>query len=436
LGSKTLYWIAAIAVVGVLTFAVLSKLGYINQEEKTKVSIESATLRNLTESVTASGKIFPVKEVKVSSDVSGEVVRLQIQEGDTVYKGQLLAMINSKTYKSVVRRAKAQLNQTQAGVSNSKALQRQAKAQLDQAYRVYQRNKVLYDEQVISASEFDQARSAVATARAAYEASRETIKGNEYGVESAAANVVEAQEQLRQTQVYAPITGVVTSLFVKSGERVVGTAQMAGTEMMRIASLDKLKVEVEVGENDIPKVKKNDEVDIEVEAYRNKIFKGIVSQISSQKQNGLGSVSVNDQVTNYTVQIEILAESYRELASENPGRMVFRPGMSASVEIFTKQAKNILAVPINAVTTREDEEAVDGTYDETIKEYVFTDSAGYAVLREVSTGLQDNHWVQINSGLKDGTNVITAPYAAIARTLKNGEEIEIVERSKLYEDED
>lgn len=431
--SKAVKWILAIIVVGVLAFALWSR--YYKKEDATQVATEETKTRTLIESVAASGKVYAENEVKISPDVSGEVVILNVEEGDSVRKGQLLATINSQTYRSGVNRAQAQLNQTQSNVQNSRAQQQQFSAQLDQARAVYERNRKLFNDKVISLSEFEVAIANFKSAQANHKASMATIQGNQYGVASAQANVTEARQQLQRTALYAPMSGVVSALFVKKGERVVGTMQMSGTEMMRISDMSSMKVDVEVGENDIVKVKLGDSAKVEVEAYGTQAFYGQVSQIKQANANGLAAAtgSINDQVTNYTVSVTLDPKSYAALTASRPNTSPFRPGMSASVEIYTKQKAEILTVPINAVTTREDEEA-EGTYADVIKEYVFIDSAGYAVLREVKTGLQDNKYVEILSGLKGNEKVLVAPYGAIARKLKNRDKINVVKKEDLYEE--
>jgi HlyD family secretion protein len=319
-------------------------------------------------------------------------------------------------------------------VSNANAVTQQAKAQLDQATATYNRNKELYDDQVISAAEFETALAAFKTAQANYKASTESIRGNQFGVASAQANVSEAVQNLRKTTIYAPMTGIVSKLFVKKGERVVGTMQMAGTEIMRVADMSKMKVDVEVGENDIQKVKYGDTAQIEVEAYPNRKFKGLVVQISqSSTATGLQQniSSLTDQVTNYTVSIEIIPESYADLLLKDTRHFPFRPGMSATVEIRTKYNLQVLGVPINAVTTREEEDSVSKS-DE-IKEYVFVVQDGKALLRVVKTGTQDNEYIEILSGLKNGEEVIIAPFSAVARVLKDKDKVQIVPKKELYD---
>lgn len=432
--KKIILWtVLAIALISLILFA-LMKSGKLGQGKQTKVAVEKAALYDIIETVTASGKIYPVSEVKISPDVSGEITDLFVEEGDSVRRGQILATINSTTYKSMVNRATAQLNQTRSGVSTANAQTQQAKAQLDQATATYQRNKQLFDEQVISAAEFEGALAAYKSAQASYKSAMENIRGNQYGVASAQANVSEAMQNLRKTTIYAPMSGIVSKLFIKKGERVVGTMQMAGTEIMRVADMSKMKVDVEVGENDIQKVKYGDTSTIEVEAYPNRKFKGLVVQISqSSTATGMNQSlsSLTDQVTNYTVSIEILPESYSDLLQQDKRHFPFRPGMSATVEIRTKYNMQVMGIPINAVTTRED---VDSTVKkDEIREYVFVVRNQKAALVEVKTGSQDNTYIEILSGLKLGEEVIIAPFSAIARTLKANDKVQVVPKKELYD---
>lgn len=439
--GKKLYWIVG-GVLGLLALIIaLSKAGVIGEDRTMKVAVEALGKKDIVETVSASGKIYPVSEVKISPDVSGEITELYIEEGDSVRKGQILAAINSIIYKSMVTKANAQLNQTQSSVSNASALMEQAKAQLEQAKATYQRNKSLFDDDVISAAEFESAEATYKAAKATYAAAIESIQGNRYGVESARANVNEARQSLQRTTIYSPMSGIVSKLFVKKGERVVGTAQMAGTEIMRVADMSKMKVDVEVGENDIQKVKYGDTANVEVEAYPSRVFKGVVVQISqSSTATGMQQSisSLTDQVTNYTVSVELLPESYGDLHQELNGRFPFRPGMSASVEIITRRQQQVTALPINAVTTREEEakEEEENTQkkNEQIKEYVFVvNTANKTELREVKTGVQDNENIEIVSGLKLGEKVVVAPFSAIARTLKKDMKVKVVPKKDLFD---
>ncbi len=439
MSQKRIYWIIGITLLLIVFAIVLQKTGVIGEDHTVKVAVEEVGKHDIVETVTASGKIYPVSEVKISPDVSGEVIDLYVEEGDSVKKGQVLANINATIYQSMVNKANAQLNQTRSSVFNASALTMQAKAQLDQATSTYQRNKGLYEDKVISAMEFETADAAYKTAQANYKAALENIKGNEYGVASAQANVTEAVQNLHKTTIYSPMKGIVSKLFIKKGERVVGTAQMAGTEIMRVADMSKMKVDVEVGENDIQKVKFGDTANIEVEAYPNRTFKGQVVQISqSSTATGLQQSisSLTDQVTNYTVSVELLPDSYKDLIAVDKRHFPFRPGMSASVEILTKHQLQVLAVPINAVTTREEEElgADNVVKDDKIKEYVFVvNDKNTTVLKQVTTSVQDNTYIQIRSGLSEGEKIIVAPFSAIARTLKKDMKVKIVPKKELFD---
>jgi HlyD family secretion protein len=439
MSQKRIYWIIGITLLLLVFAIVLQKTGVIGEDHTVKVAVEEVGKHDIVETVTASGKIYPVSEVKISPDVSGEVIDLYVEEGDSVKKGQVLATINATIYQSMVNKANAQLNQTRSSVFNASALTMQAKAQLDQATSTYQRNKGLYEDKVISAMEFETADAAYKTAQANYKAALENIKGNEYGVASAQANVTEAVQNLHKTTIYSPMKGIVSKLFIKKGERVVGTAQMAGTEIMRVADMSKMKVDVEVGENDIQKVKFGDTANIEVEAYPNRTFKGQVVQISqSSTATGLQQSisSLTDQVTNYTVSVELLPDSYKDLIAVDKRHFPFRPGMSASVEILTKHQLQVLAVPINAVTTREEEElgADNVVKDDKIKEYVFVvNDKNTTVLKQVTTSVQDNTYIQILTGLSEGEKIIVAPFSAIARTLKKDLKVKIVPKKELFD---
>ncbi len=438
MSNKKVYVILAILLGIIGIAAALIATGVIGNEASTRVAVEMSAKRDIIETVTASGKIYPVSEVKISPDVSGEITQIFVEEGDSVRRGQLLANINSTIYKSMVNKANAQLNQTKSSVSNANALMQQAKAQLDQAAATFIRNRELFEDKVISAVEFESAEGTYKSAQANYKAALENIKGNQFGVASANANVTEAVQTLHKTTIFSPMTGIVSALFIKKGERVVGTAQMAGTELMRVADMSKMKVDVEVGENDIQKVKFGDTANVEVEAYPSRKFKGLVVQIS-QSSTSIGALqNMTDQVTNYTVSVEIIPESYQDLLEADTRHFPFRPGMSASVEILTKHQLQILSVPINAVTTREDiEEDVENDNkknNDQIKEYVFViNEESKTVLKEVKTGIQDNQYIQILSGLKEGEQVIVAPFSAIARTLKKDKKVKIVPKKDLFD---
>lgn len=441
--KKTLWWIIG-GFVALLIILII--VGKTKGDKGTKVAIEKVALHTITETVTASGKIYPETEVKISPEVSGEIIELTIKEGDSVLKGQLLARINPNIYGSVVSQAEAQVAETRARVSNAREMAAQSKAQYEAAQANFNRNKKLYAEKVISAMEFEQAEAQYLGAKASYDAAQANISGGQYSVQGASAGLSQARENLRRTTIFAPTSGIISQLNVKLGERVVGTAQMAGTDMLTIADMGRIEVRVDVSETDIAKVKIGDTTMIEADAYRNRKFKGVVSKISVSSK-GLGSAAAQmstDQVTNYTVHILIVSNTYADLETNlSYGEFVFKPGMSASVEIQTRQEPNILSVPVNAVTTRDWPDSVKKANEakgikEEIRQVVFVYDAKTkkVVTRDVQTGVQDNQYIQIISGLKAGEEVVIAPYGAIARSLKDKSNVAITKKEKLFESKD
>lgn len=436
--KKTLWWIIGGGTALIILLVIISKS---TSDNGTKVAVEKAGAHTITETVTASGKIYPETEVKISPEVSGEIIELNVTEGDSVHKGELMVRINPAIYSSLVTQSEANVQETRARVVNSKEMMEQAKATFEQAQSNYDRNKKLYEDKVISAMEYEQVKANYLSAKASYEASRANVSGGNYSVTAASAGLSQSRENLKRTTIVAPRSGIVSALNVKLGERVVGTAQMAGTEMLTIADMSRIEVRVDVSETDIAKVKIGDTTIIEADAYRNRKFTGVVSKVSVSSKTGGASQISTDQVTNYTVHILILPSSYADLiANLQKGRFVFKPGMSASVEIQTRRERNILSVPVNAVTTRDWSDSVkkknNGTGVESdIRQVVFVyDSKEKKVkLRDVKTGIQDNEYIQITDGLKDGEEVVIAPYGAIARTLKDKSSVTVTEKDKLFE---
>jgi HlyD family secretion protein len=420
-----------------------------------KVIAELAENRTIVEEVSASGKVFPQTEVKISSDVSGEIVDLLIEEGDSVVSGQLLARIDPDAFESQVERgaasvnsAKAQLANTRAQIEQFTAQKEQIEAQLINAREIQNRNKPLYEEGVISEADYQQSLSNLRaleanlrSAEANVKAAKQSAEAAAYTVQSSEASLKELKTSLRRTEIFAPMSGIISRLDVEEGERVVGTIQMAGTEMMRIANLNAMEVRVEVSENDIPRVTVGDEVAIEVDAYIDRVFKGKVTQIANSATNAASAASLtSDQVTNFEVRINIDPASYNDLIT--PAKPYpFRPGMSASVDIRTEVANGVLSIPIQAVTTRErkdDEkkpEAKPAALEEEeqdLMEVVFVASSDTVRMQKVKTGVQDDTYIEVIEGLKEGEKVVTGPYAAVARKLKSGEEIQIVDEDELY----
>jgi HlyD family secretion protein len=452
--KKRLWLIIGLIISAIFLLIILKSTGVIGGPKGMKVAVEAAQERTITETVNASGKIYPETEVKIKADVSGEIVALPVQEGDSVTKGQLLIKINPSIYHSEVTQAEASMNQTEASVDNARQLAAQAKAQLDRAEANYVRNQKLYKAKVISSMEFEQLKSDYLTAKASYQAAVSNITGGKYSVAGAEAGLSQARENLRRTTITAPTTGIISQLLVKYGERVVGTQQMDGTQVMTIANLGRMEVQVDVSETDITKVSIGDTTLIEVDAYRNKKFTGVVSKISVSSvalnsSASLGaSTTSSDQVTNYTVHIFILPQSYQALRNEHcKGKFPFKPGMSAGVEIQTRKENHILSIPINAVTTRDKPDQEDNPKKTTtpglpqndeIRQvvFVFHPETKKVQIRDVQTGIQDNENIQITKGLKKGEKVVIAPYGTIARLLQDKSNVEPVDKDKLYESEE
>ena len=452
--KKRLLWITGSLVALIILLIVLKSSGVIGKEEGLKVATEKVSRRTISETVNASGKVFPEIEVKVSPDVSGEIVELTVQEGDSVKKGTILARIYADIYTSQRDQASAIVSQQQAAVENNRAQLESLKSAMTLAERTYNRQKQLLAEKVISAAEFEQAENAFAAAKANYNAALQGIRSGQAGVESARSSLIRANKDLSRTAVIAPMDGVVSLLNVKKGERVVGNSMMAGTEMMRIADMSKIEVRVDVGENDIPKVHLGDSASVEVDAYNNRKFSGIVTQIASSSATAGQIAAPTNDVTNYKVYIRLLPASYKDLIDPSrPKNFPFRPGMTASADIYTKTKPNILAVSINAVTTREkgtdnvansekDGKEPQAGMQETEKtgtssdldEVVFTLQPDGTVKRvKVKTDIQDINYIEVLEGLQEGAEVVTAPYNVISKTLKDGMKVKVVPKDKLFE---
>lgn len=449
-------WIIIISLVLVIVLLLgLKKAGILGKDEGLKVATEKVERRTIIETVSASGKVYPEIEVKVSPDISGEIVELNVQEGDSVRRGTVLAKIYADIYSTQRDQASAIVTQEQARVENAKAQLPGLKAALDYAQRTYDRQKQLVDEKVISRAEFEQAQNTLQTAQANYNAAVETIRGGQAGVASAQANLQKANKDLSRTSVLSPMDGVVSLLSVKKGERVVGNSMMAGTEMMRIADMSKIEVRVDVGENDIPKVSLGDSALVEVDAYNNRKFRGVVTQIASSSVTAASQqtqVSTSTDVTNYKVYIRLVPDSYKDLIDPSkPKKFPFRPGMSASADIQTNTKPNVIAVPINAVTTREkgtdkvvtkgaDENAAPGLQEtekaglsSDLDEVVFVLQKDGTVKKvKVKTDIQDINYIEVTEGISEGAEVISAPYNVISKTLKDGMKVKVVPKEQLF----
>ncbi len=409
--------ILIIVVVALLVFAVIGKkAGWFGKAATVKVAVEYAEKRTITEAITANGKIQPEKEVKITPDVSGEIVELTVKEGDHVEKGQLLLRIKPDIYIS-------QRDRSLAAISSTRARLAQAEAQFTQTELSYKRTKQLYEEQTISKSEFE-------SAEATYNVAKSEVDAAKFSIVSAEASVKEANENLTKTSIYAPMTGTVSMLLVELGERVAGTNLMAGTEILRIADLSRMEAQVQVNENDIVRVSLGDTALIEVDAYLDQKFKGVVTEIAnSAKTTGVSA----DQVTNFDVKILVLPQSYEKLTltDKNP----FRPGMSCTVDIETESKKDIITVPIQSVTTRTDTTKASASLAKAdIRTLVFVAEGEYALAKDVKTGIQDNNYIEIVSGIKDSVRVISSPFSAISKKLSDSTLIEVVKKESLYKE--
>lgn len=450
--NKKVKWIL-IVLGGLIALLIVGKMiGGKGDNGGTKVAVEKAAKRTIIETVNASGKIYPEIEVKISPDISGEITELNVEEGDSVKRGKVLARIYADIYALQRDEAASRVNQSSATVDNSKAALEALKVTMDQAKQTYDRNKTLFDQKVISKAELEQYETTYRSSQANYNAAQQNIRGLQANTQSAQTGLVKANKDLSRTTLTAPMDGVISSLKVKKGERVAGNSFNVGTEMMTVADMSVLEVRVDVGENDIVKISIGDSADVEVDAYNNRKFKGVVTKIASSTKSSTGLTTSND-VTNYEVRIRLDKESYKDLSTKT---FPFRPGMNASADIKTKRVDNILAVPITAVNARvkgsdksiadkkkEDEKnkgnedemntTNEGTGDE-LEEIVFVlQKDGKVKKAVVKSGVQDINYIEILSGLNPGDEVITGPYTAISKTLKDGMKVKVVAKDKLFE---
>ena len=428
MSKKTIYILISSAIIIVIALIVLSKKGIIGNKDKA-IDVEVAKANEITivETVSATGKIQPEIEVKISSEVSGEIISLPVKEGQVVKKGDLLVKINPDLYTSGYNRTVAGLSQTKAGLSQADATFKEAKAN-------YDRNKILFDKGIISKSDWDRAISNFETAKASKESAY-------FNVKSASATVNEAKDNLGRTTIYAPADGTISMLNVELGERVLGTQQMAGTEILRVANLNNMEVEVEVNENDIVKINVGDSSRVQVDAYLKKQFRGIVTSIS----NSASSALTANQVTNFKVKVRILKESYQDLLEGEPASYSpFRPGMTATVDIITERKEKVIAVPISSVVVKSDTAAVkklkvdDPISEENMikqksgkkLECVFLKVGEKAKIRIIKTGIQDDTNIEVTEGLKPGDIVIVGPYNTVSKDLNSGDKVKVSSDTK------
>jgi HlyD family secretion protein len=421
MSKKTIYILVGSAVVLIVALLVLSKTGVIGKKDNgTEVEVSKVKEITIIETVSATGKIQPEIEVKISSEVSGEIIDLRVKEGQAVKKGDLLVKINPDLYTSGYQRTVSNLSGTKAGLSQADASYKESKAN-------YDRNKILFDKGIISKSDWDKA-------IAAFEVAKATKESAYYNVQSASATVSEAKDNLGRTSIYSPESGTISLLNVELGERVLGTQQMAGTELLRVANLNNMEVEVDVNENDIVKINVGDSAKVEVDAYLKKEFKGIVTSISNSASTELTA----DQVTNFKVKVRILKESYLDLLEGKPATYSpFRPGMTATVDIITTRKELVLGVPISSVVVKSDTTSTSKIMAENSSESdeksspksdkklecVFVKVGDKAKLRIIKTGIQDDTNIEVLTGLKKGDEIIIGPYTTVSKELSSGDKI-------------
>lgn len=428
MSRKTIIILTSVVILLLVVLIGGKKAGWFGKQGDFKeVETQKITLADIVEKVSATGKIQPEIEVKISSEVSGEIIELPIKEGQQVQKGDLLVRVNPDLIQSAVSRSQATYQNIRAGLE-------QAEASLKEATASYERNKQLFEKGIISKADWDKAISA-------YEIAKANRQSAYYNVQSAGASVSEALDNLNRTTIYAPVSGTISKLDVELGERVVGTQQMAGTEILRVANLKNMEVEIDVNENDIVKVQIGDSTIVEVDAYLKKEFKGIVTQIA----NSAGEALTADQVTNFKVKVRILEESYKDLLEgKDESYSPFRPGMTATVDIITNKRPKAINVPLSAIVIKTDTssaktsapKALDTTKKvETEEKFecVFVNNNGVAKLRVVKTGIQDDTKIEILSGLKEGDEIIVGPYNVVSKTLKSGDQIEANKADKKGE---
>ncbi|MEM9895347.1 MAG: efflux RND transporter periplasmic adaptor subunit [Bacteroidota bacterium] len=439
--NRILYLLGGLVLVLILFIIVGKSAGWVGQKKKIKVEVASLEKATITEKVSASGQVQPVVEVQLSPEVSGEIIELQVEEGDSVSKGDFLLRIRPDNFQSALERAEASLNQQLANLAQSRSAEARSKANFERARQEFDRQKQLFSQKVISEADFQLADANFKIAEQDYESAKQSVIAAQYIIKSSRATVREAKENLRLTSLTAPMSGIVSKLPVEVGETVLGTSQFQGTEVLRIADLSKMEVKVDVNENDIIRISVGDTAIIDVDSYSFKdiTFKGIVTNIANTANDKVST----DAVTEFEVLVRILNESYADLVEQEGIRYPFRPGMTASVDIITEIKNNILTAPLSSVTTRsekeedkeeDDEEEATSLEDQEVKEVVFVFEEGKAVMKEVVTGISDFQRIEIVSGLGESEKIVSGPFLAVSKRLKDGDEVEAEEESK--EDED
>ncbi len=437
--NKVLYILLGLLGVVVITAIIGKQAGWIGKVKEIEVKFSKAIRTTIVEKVSASGTVQPVTEVKLSPDVAGEIIELNVKEGDSVVLGQLLVKIRPDNFINALERSQAQLNQQLANLASSRANLARSEATFVKAEADYKRSNKLHDEDVISDSDWELALQNYKVSENDLKSAQQNVEAAKYIVQSSRANVDDPKENLRLTNVFAPVSGTVSKLDVEKGERVVGTQQFTGTEMMRIADLNKMEVRVDVNENDIIRVNLGDTAVIDVDSYSHmdKKFKELVTAIANTAKDKVSQ----DAVTEFEVKIRILNESYADLLKEGT-RFPFRPGMTASVEIITDTKYNVLSVPLSAVTTRvpsdENEESNESNGEESTaitnnddkQEVIFVHEDGKAKMVQVEVGISDFENIEILSGIEEGTELVSGPFLAVSKRLKDGDPIKSKESNK------
>lgn len=448
--NKRTFIIIGIGIVLFVGFGILARtMGWLGDESGLLVETGTAERKTITQLVSASGVISPEVEVVLTPDVSGEIIQLTVKEGDFVNQGDLLLRIRPDIYQ-------ARIDEIQAALLNAKAREQQALAGMLRSKLNYEKQKELYERNVIPEMEY-------VTAKTQFDADEANYNASRFSVQSTEASLRQAQEELRKTVIRAPISGTISRLNVETGERVVGSVQMAGTEIMRIARLEQMEVEVRVNENDIVKVSVGDTTRILVDAYSGRNFSGVVTEIANSAiRRGEGTT---EQISEYVVKVrittphnlsaspELMRRAAAEELSGSERAPDFKPGMSATVDIETHTEYNVVAVPIQAVTVRdfailergsrtsttteEGAEDVDstevvesasttgtpGVRREDIRRVVFVVDGDKAKMVEVETGINDDSHIQLLRGVDEGTEIVTGNYRLLSRQLKDGDKI-------------
>ena len=417
------------------------------KKELTKVELAIAQKRTIYARVTESGTVQPTIEVPIAPDISGEIVELYVKEGQTVKKGQLLAVIRPDNYKAALEQSQASANMSNSDYLQSQAAIEQNKVNIAQDSVNVNRLQKLHKEKLVSDQELENAILKYNLSKSQYEATKYTIQAAYYRMKSSEASLKQAKQNLDRTSIYATMEGTITKLNVEVGQRVVGTVQMAGTEMMKIADLSSMEVVVDINENEIVKLNIGDSAVVEVDAIRDKKFAGKVTDMAySASKSGLGT---SDQVTSFQVKVRINPASYSEIAvlsvgAATPARMPFRPGMSALVEIYTDKVEDVVSIPLQAVTLHKEkkpEENKTGWGEKpeeakpepkkteikdqpAIKEVVFVWDNGKVKEMPVKLGIKDDTYVEILEGISVGAKAVSGPYTTLSKELFDGMEVE------------